>query len=392
MDKFKGNFKDGIFTVKLISRIDAANASDAEKEIFDLRQSNKDGALVLDASELEYISSAGLRVILRLLKTERNLKLTNASPSIYDILDTTGFTEMMSVEKAYRCVSVEGCEVIGKGANGTIYRLDEDTIVKTYHSYDSLDDMQNEREIARKAFILGIPTAIPYDIVRVGSTHGAVFEMLNAKSITKMIKDDPENIDKYIGMYVDLMKKIHSTVAGDGEFPDVKVLASSWVEFIKGEIEEPLWEKLRKLMDEIPATDHVIHGDYHTNNVMVQNGEVLLIDMDTLSLGHPVFELASVFNACVGFSSCDDEVSMRFFNLSRKTTVYIWEKTLSLYLGTDDKDIIKSVEEKTMIVGYTRLLRRSLKREVDTEAGRKLIAFCKQRLTELLPRVDSLYF
>jgi len=31
-------------------------------------------------------------------------------------------------------ISVEGCEVIGKGGQGTIYRLDEETIVKLYSS------------------------------------------------------------------------------------------------------------------------------------------------------------------------------------------------------------------------------------------------------------------
>ena len=45
-----------------------------------------------------------------------------------------------------------------------------------------------------------------------------------------------------------------------------------------------------------------------------------------------------------------------------------------------------------MIIGYTRLLRRTLRREADTEQGQKSIAYYKERLAQLLARVDSLTF
>ena len=83
--------------------------------------------------------------------------------------------------------AAEGCEVIGEGANGIVYRTDPDTIVKVYKNHDALEEIHNERELARKAFVLGIPTAIPYDVVRVGEGYGSVFELLNAKSFAKII-------------------------------------------------------------------------------------------------------------------------------------------------------------------------------------------------------------
>lgn len=56
----------------------------------------------MDAEKLDYISSAGLRVILRLRKNEAGLRIIHAQSSVYEILEMTGFTEMMPVEKAYR--------------------------------------------------------------------------------------------------------------------------------------------------------------------------------------------------------------------------------------------------------------------------------------------------
>ena len=150
-------------TIALSGHIDSGNAPAVEAEIMDIRGNQPHSALVLDLKDLVYISSAGLRVVLRLRKLEEDFKLVNASAEVYEILDMTGFTEMMTVEKARRSLSVEGCEAIGRGANGIVYRIDKDTVVKVYQNPDCLADVQRERELARKAFVLGIPTAIPYD-------------------------------------------------------------------------------------------------------------------------------------------------------------------------------------------------------------------------------------
>ena len=72
----------------------------------------------------------------------------------------TGFTDMVTVEKAYQRMSVDGCEFIAKGANGAVYRYDDETILKTYFAKDALPEIKQERENARKAFVLGINTAV----------------------------------------------------------------------------------------------------------------------------------------------------------------------------------------------------------------------------------------
>jgi hypothetical protein len=78
--------------------------------------------------------------------------------------------------------------------------------------------------------------------------------------------------------------------------------------------------------------------------------------------------------------------------LDRETAHAVWNKLLQLYLNTDDQDYIRSVAEKAMVVGYTRLLRRTIRRESDTDYGKACIAHYKQRLAELLERVDTLVF
>ena len=382
---------NNIVYIAIEGRIDASNASVAEEKIFNIKNENKDKHVVLDADKLEYISSAGLRVILRLRKEEPKLAIINVIADVYEIFDMTGFTDMVTVEKAYPRMSVEGCEFIAKGANGAVYRYNDDTILKTYFAPDSLPEIKQERENARRAFVLGINTAIPYGIVRVGDGYGTVTELLSAVSVTHLIRKNPEDLTLAANYYVDMLKSIHAIEAEDGELPDMKETALSWAEFVAPHLPEEQGNKLCSLILAVPKQNTLMHGDYHTNNIMVQNGEPVLIDMDTLCMGHPVFELGSMFNAFVGFSELDHQNIMDFMGYSFETAGKFWNLSLKMYLGTNDESVCQSVAEKAMIIGYIRMLRRALRRPNDAESPAK-IAHCKEMLGILLAKVDTLIF
>ena len=86
-------------TVFLTGRVDSVNAPEVEGELFDIAECNKGKKLVLDFSEMEYISSAGLRVLMKLKKKYNDFELINVTPDIYEILSTTGFTEILTIHK-----------------------------------------------------------------------------------------------------------------------------------------------------------------------------------------------------------------------------------------------------------------------------------------------------
>ncbi len=384
-------FENDQLTIFLQGRIDSANAAQIETELTELIARNPTGSLVIDVEDLAYISSAGLRIILRLRKQFADMKVVNASSEVYDIFDMTGFTEMLTVEKAYRRISVEGCEVIGQGANGKVYRIDRDTIIKVYLNPDSLPDIHRERELARKAFILGIPTAISYDVVKVGDGYGSVFELLEAKSIGKRLVDEPEKLDEYVGVMVDLLKKIHGTLVRPGDMPDMREVAIGWANFVKDYLPAAAGEKLVSLVTAVPRDDHMMHGDYHVKNVMLQGEEALLIDMDTLCVGHPIFELASMFNAYQGFGELIHQQTKNFLGIEYETAGKIWRKSLALYLDTDDAARLAEVEGKARIIGYTRLIRRSIRRG-GLENEKDTIDFYIANLIDLLQKTDTLLF
>ena len=126
---------------------------------------------------------------------------------------------------------------------------------------------------------------------------------------------------------------------------------------------------------------------------MFQKEESLLIDMDKLSHGHPVFELAAIYNAYCGFGTTEPSVVEEFLGIPCDTAAVIWRKSLERYLETKEESRLQAVEIRAQIVGHARIMQHYIRRNgQNTEAGRRQIAYSRAVLEELLPRVDTLLF
>ena len=382
--------ENGELTIFLDGRIDSANAPEIEEEITKIREENAHESLVLDFDNVAYISSSGIRILLRILKAKEKVRVVNTSLEVYEVLEMTGFTELMPVEKALRKMSVDGCEVIGHGAKGIVYRYNQDTIIKVYKKGANQSDVDRERDLAKKAFVLGVPTAIPFGVVRVGDCLGTVFELLDAKSLSELMKDEPENFDKYIETYVSLLKSFHENEADD-DIPSIKPLIYSWLDCARTVLEDDEYEKTKKLLDEVPESNTLLHCDYHTNNIMVQNGEALLIDMDTMSKGNVVFDIANVFATYAGFGEVDRMNVENFIGLSYDVAVEIWNRFLPMYMEGESAEKIEEASNAVKVLGYLRVLRHNIRRgALDTEEGKQIVDTALKNFREALSKVSSL--
>ena len=288
--------ENGTLALMPEGRIDSTNAAAFEKEIEEALAANPGAALVVDAGKLEYISSAGLRVLMKLRKQAgKALPVMNVSPEVYEIFDMTGFTELLDVKKRLREISVEGCELIGQGGNGSVYRLDADTIVKVYKPWMRLPDIQRERDFARTAFVNGIPSVIAYDVVKVGDCLGVVFEMLKSDTLGHAMRDHPDRLEEYVDKYVALAKTLHTTHVPEGSFTRIQEVYRDRVKNLGQWCSEEEITLLNRIIDDIPNADTVTHNDLHPGNIMLQDGELVLIDMPEVTMGPPICDLTSIY-------------------------------------------------------------------------------------------------
>ena len=93
--------EDNVLYLELNGRIDSSNADQAEELIKAIRSANPDLPFVLDAEKLEYLSSAGLRVILaaqKVMNKQGEMIVRNVNDTIAEIFEMTGFADILTIE------------------------------------------------------------------------------------------------------------------------------------------------------------------------------------------------------------------------------------------------------------------------------------------------------
>ena len=181
-----------VLSVQINGELNSYNAEQVEKEVEATINGKTFNKLVLDFANLYYISSAGLRIVLKLKQKYSSLTIIDATLEVYDILQMTGFTNIIEVKKALHRVDVSKAEVIGTGFFSTVYRINKDTIIKVFNKTSDAEQIERELRLAKEAFILGIPTAISFDVVKVNDKLGVRFEMLDCMSLKNAIIDHPK--------------------------------------------------------------------------------------------------------------------------------------------------------------------------------------------------------
>ena len=86
-------------TVSIEGRLDTNTTPQAEKELMESIENVKE--LILDFKSLDYISSAGLRLLLMLQKkmsVQGSMKIINANDLVKEIFEVTGFSDILTIE------------------------------------------------------------------------------------------------------------------------------------------------------------------------------------------------------------------------------------------------------------------------------------------------------
>lgn len=301
--------------------------------------------------------------------------------------------------RKYKEVSVEGCKLIGWGAKGSVYRYNDEMIVKVFNTNNTYADVEREVALSRKAFILGIPTAISFGIVSVvnkgnpsgGDQYGAMYELLDSETVSEYIIRNPKRVEAYAIMMADLARTIHSiSVTENDGFPGVK---GRLLGYINGGIaieDEFLAEKCRELVEALPEADTLVHGDFHTGNVFLLGGQPLLIDMDRIATGHPIAEIGDLYYYYVVLGEEDPLVVENFMGFSYETARQFFDFFLKHYLDTDDEEMLFDVTRKASLLCYIRMVNKIHKKRDLSENDRSDIERCMEKIEVLLEKVDSL--
>ncbi len=375
--------RENTLVLYFTGEINSITSESIEKDVFDTIKDKTFNSLELDFDKVSYVSSAGLRIILKLKQRYNGVSIVNASLEVYDVLQMTGFTNIMEVKRGLRTIDISDATLIGTGYFSLVYRINKDTIIKVFKNTSDIKEIERELKLAKQAFILGVPTAISFDIVKVNDKYGVVFEMLDAVSLQDLFIKHPERFDELTTKYTNLLKTINSTEPLDDSLPNAKEEWLKKVDMVKDHLKEEDYNKIHKLLETIPEKKTFVHGDCHFKNIMTQNNELLLIDMDTLSKGHHIFELASIYSAYCTFEEDDPGNNLRFFGIEAEYSRRIFNTVLEKYMGYINQELI----DKIRIVSYTHVMWWNIMNEPDDLMR---LNGCKDRLLKLIKKYDDL--
>ena len=342
------NSETKVLTVLLEGQLSSLNAQETEDALLQIYNQNPCSALEIDASKLEYVSSAGLRVILKMFKMQKNFKITNVCRDVYEIFEMTGFCELMPIQKALREICIDDCEVIGTGGHCKVLRLNNDTIIKLLIPGTPLEDAEREREYAKKAFVMGLPIAIPFDVVKCGDSIGLVFEMVNSDTLSAFLKKNPHRFEEFAVKYANLMKQLHATKVDDEVLASTKQLYRDRIDRLQtlGYFNDQEIADLHKINNAFSDDRCIIHGDYHPKNVMVMDDELVLIDMADITYGDPLYDLGSMMLTHVTVTG---ERKESITGLKSEMVDNLWKIFISVYLETADAKKIELTMKKAGI-------------------------------------------
>lgn len=318
----------GKLTLKISGRLDAAAASVLQQAL----EFEGASALAIDLAGCDFVSSAGIRAILQACQKMKGaggqFEVRNVQPRVREIFELTGLTDMVEI-RSRRELRLEELELFSTGVCGECYRLDQDTVVKLYREGVEPKIAEQEKQLAKAAFIMGIPTAISYDVVSCGPRTGVVFELIDADVFSRVISDNPGNLDHYAALLAETANKLHTTTGDRKLLPDRKEKVRESFQEIAPVLTAEESNFLHRKLDDVPDSSTCVHFDLHSGNTMLgPDGELVVIDMGDLSIGSPFFDLGVIYMI---YGVPEMGLSERAARVPRDLGLAFWQKFESQY-------------------------------------------------------------
>ena len=351
------NVENNDLVISIVGNIRTNNAKAMREEVLSIVEAHPDKKVVFDAAKLHYISSSGLRVLLEVQKMKEPEKVTvkNVVRGVYSIFEMTGFTKILNIRKKIRRIRMDGFDMIGQGQSSTVYRIDDDIIVKMYKKGVPLEKIYQEIDYSKKAFLAGIPTAISFDLVECNGAYGAIFEMVDhADTVGHTLTARPDEFDSIMEKFVATYKAIHHTnIQEMGGFASIKDTWNKWADGMgaNGSFTAEETAMLKKMIAAVPERSTMVHCDYHAGNVMFQHDEIVVIDMADIGYGHPIFDLAGgAFHARYSYFPKRQKVH----GMCEADMLRFWDTLLRMYFNVTDDSQFQEIKEMCSAFGLLR--------------------------------------
>ena len=272
-------------------------------------------------------------------------------------------------------IRTDDLPLIGKGVSGSVYRFGEDKALKLFKSSFTQEQVKRAYEVACFIDESGIATAKPYEMVRSGDSFGIVSEYLDSPTLLSLIRDGKISRQDAAGRMGEILRRVHALSAA-GQIQTQREMVGGILERCGQYLTDGEITKLLALTGNYPGK-HVLHGDFHENNILVRGDEYLLIDLDSVNVGSPLFEMGQLF--CIYKTGIP-----KGLHLSVSDGCRFLRTLLGTYFETDDAGLLETYEEIFTEASYFNVFFSMILRTPEGEEEN-----CREKVREELPRLTE---
>jgi len=332
--------------VELPERIDSGNANDVENEIDEIVKQNPGKRLRFDAKNMAYISSAGLRILLKAEKSGALESLSNVSSAVYSILDNTGFIDIIEVKRLASEYDYNSDMLIGEDSFGKLYKADNENVIRTYKPFVKTSDIEMGFEGSKILMNTPVSCAIPFDIVSTKEGKGCLYSVEKFASVSKLIatqEDKNAFRQKAANKIVKQLKLVHNVNELADRLPKMTERLNELINenLMAFSFEER--ENICHIVGRLSRSNKVILENINENTVLISYKEPVLVDFSSLRFGNPVFEISGIYRNVYEFDN--------FLGAKGSELDDTWKYFLKKYIGDAEDSVIEDFDYVAKSIG-----------------------------------------
>jgi uncharacterized protein (TIGR02172 family) len=199
------------------------------------------------------------------------------------------------------------------GRTAELYAWDRGQVLKLYHNWFDLEDIQFEQRMAQAIHSSGLPVPRAGEIVQVNNRNGLIYERVDGASMWERLQRKPWRVACYAHQTAELHAEVHVNTLR----PDIPSQRLRLERKINAADPLPAPEKQSVLaaLASLPDGDSICHGDFHPGNILLPPGHAVVIDWIDASIGNPLADVARTTIIILGAAASSQVQNrvMKFF-------------------------------------------------------------------------------